>query len=169
MSILKLLCTFKQLEKWLILLMSFEIFNIETTSTEISWFWYVFLFFIQQITCVTDRARCFDLSGKFSISLFIIFAVPLEQRYWFFKAKRHQNNPPVLLFHLRRSSLHPSRYSSFIHLSISTYLASLVWPAVNALLRDPKTNRKSFKFIDTTLGGDAHQPWQHNGRFKHAF
>lgn len=78
-----------------------------------------FSFFIQQITCVTDRARCFDLSGKFSNSLFIIFAIPLEQCYWFFKAKHHQKNPPTLSFHLRRSSLHPSRYSSFIHLSPS--------------------------------------------------
>lgn len=138
-------------------------------STEIFWFWYVFLFFTQQITCVTDRARCFDLSGKFFNSVFIIFAIPLEKCYWLFKAKHHHKNPSVISFHLRHSSLHPSRYSSFIHLSISMYLASLVWPAVKALLCGPKTNRKSFKFIDTTLGGDTLRLWQHNGRFKHAF
>ncbi len=165
MSILKHLCPLNNLKNDIFYSINILYWDHEYRNVLIL----ICLFFIQQITCVTDRARCFDLSGKFSNSLFIIFAFHLEQRYWFFKAKHQQKNPPALLFHPRRSSLHPSRYSSFIHISISTHLASLVWPAVNALLRDPKTNRESFKFIDTTLGGDAHQPWQHNGRFKHAF
>ncbi len=156
--------SFKQFEKWLysinILYWNYEYRNLLILS----------FFFIQQITCVTDRARCFDLSGKFSNSLFIIFAIhPWTALLVFSKLNTTRKIPPALLFHTK--TLIPSSVQVFqlIHISISTYLASLVWPAVNALLLDPKANRESFKFIDTTLGGDAHQPWQHNGRFKHAF
>ncbi len=169
MSILKLLCTFKQFEKLLILLMSFQIFNIETTSTEISWFWYVFLFFIQQILVLLTEPGVLTCQVSSVIHYLLFLLSPLNSVIGFSKLNTTRKIPQRYYFTWDAHSLHPSRYSSFIHLSISTYLASLVWPAVNALLRDPKTNRKSFKFIDTTQGGDAHQPWQHNGRFKHAF
>ncbi|XP_059375489.1 protein phosphatase 1 regulatory subunit 37-like [Carassius carassius] len=59
---------------------------------------------LKQITCVTDRARCFDLSGKLFNSVFIIFAIPLEKPFCFFKAKHHHKNPSVLSFHLKHSS-----------------------------------------------------------------
>lgn len=160
--------------KFIILAFNIEIFNNSKYWNHENLFW-------------VQTSLDFDLSVSFSCSkllvlqtepgvltcqvssIFIILLSLLNSIIVFFleKAKHHQKNH--LSFHLRHSSLHPSRYSSFIHLSISTYLESLVWPAVNALPRDPKTNRTSFKFIDTTLGGDAHQPWQHNGRFKHAF